>query len=173
MRRASGTIRVFTFKEGVLSRVAHDLALRLDRFVVTLDGEILRAEFELASLVVEGPVEHGVLRAERFDAAIRAEIERAIHEHILETRRHPTARFDGRAVPVESGFDVSGRLELLGRSAPLSFAVRHEGASLHAEMEVVPSRWGIEPYRALLGAIRLRDRLRIEIVLHEDGEAPA
>lgn len=173
MRRASGTIRVFTFKEGVLSRVAHDLALRFDRFLVTLDGEILRAEFELAALVVEGPVESGVLRAERFDAATRAEIERAMHEHVLETRRHPTARFSGSAVPANSAFDVSGRLELVGRSVPLSFAVRREDGALRAEIELVPSRWGIEPYRALFGAIRLRDRLRVEIVLHENDETPA
>jgi polyisoprenoid-binding protein YceI len=173
MRRATGTIRVFTFKEGMLSRVAHDLALRLDRFVVTLDGEILRVEFELASLVVEGPVESGVIRAERFDAATRAEIERAMHEHVLETRRHPTALFSGSAVPADSGFDVSGQLALVGRSVPLSFAVRRERGSLRAELELVPSRWGIEPYRALFGAIRLRDRLRIEVELHENDEMPA
>jgi hypothetical protein len=168
MRRASGTIRVFTFKEGVLSRVAHDLALRLERFVVTLDGEMLHGEFELGSLVVEGPVESGVVHAERFDSATRADIERAMHEHVLRTRRHPKARFSGSAVPAELGFHVSGNLELAGRSEPLSFAVRHVDGTFRAELELVPSRWGIEPYRALLGAIRLRDRLRVALELCEN-----
>ena len=153
----------------MLSRAAHDLALRLERFAVTLDGEALRAEFELGSLFVEGPVESGAIRAERFDVATRSEIERAMHEHILDTRRHPTARFTGSAVPTDSGFDVSGKLELVGRSEPLSFAVRCAGAVFRAEFELVPSRWGIEPYRALFGAIRLRDRLRVAIAVSENG----
>src|SRR5882724_5703092 len=38
MRRANGTIQIFTFKEGVLSAVAHDLRIRLESFAVTLDG---------------------------------------------------------------------------------------------------------------------------------------
>jgi polyisoprenoid-binding protein YceI len=169
LRRASGTIHVFTFKEGVLSRGAHDLALRLERCVVTLDGDVLVAEVELASLFVEGPVESGVVRSERFDAASRSEIERAMHEHIIDTRRHPTARFTGTAMPTDSGFDVSGKLDLVGRSEPLSFAVRHEGTVFRADFDLVPSRWGIEPYRALFGAIRLRDRLRVAIAVRENG----
>jgi hypothetical protein len=169
LRRASGTIHVFTFKEGVLSRAAHDLALRLERCVVTLEGDVLRAEFELASLFVEGPVESGVVHAERFDAATHSEIESAMHEHILDTQRHPTARFTGTAVPTDSGFDVSGKLELVGRSEPISFAVRREGSEFRADFELVPSRWGIAPYRALFGAIRLRDRLSIAVAMRENG----
>lgn len=169
MRHATGTLLVSTFKEGVLSRVAHDLALCLDRFEVTLDGEILDAEFELTSLFVRGPVEAGVVRPERFDAAHRAEIERAMHEHVLDTRRHPKARFRGRAVPTNAGFDVHGTLELVGRSEPLSFAVRRDDGTFRAEIELAPSRWGIEPYRALLGAIRLRDRVKIALEVREDG----
>ena len=169
MRRASGTIRVFTYKEGMLSRVAHDLALRGERFVVTLDGDAVRAEFELASLRVDGPVESGVVYAERFDAATRSEIERAMHERILDTRRHPTARYAGTAVPTASGFEVSGKLELVGRGEALSFAVFREGTAFRAEFDLVPSRWGIEPYHALFGAIRLRDRVKIVMALREDG----
>ncbi|HEX6273869.1 MAG TPA: YceI family protein [Polyangiaceae bacterium] len=167
MRRASGTIHVFTFKEGVLSRAAHDLALRLECSEVTLDGDVLRAEFELASLFVVGPVESGVVRAERFDAATRSEIERAMHAHVLRTRRHPRAQFTGTAVPMDTGFEVNGKLELVGRSEPLSFPVRRSGSEFRADFELLPSRWGIEPYRALFGAIRLRDRVSIAAVVRE------
>jgi polyisoprenoid-binding protein YceI len=115
-----------------------------------------------------GPVEAGVVRAERFDAATRSEIERAVHSHILDTRRHPTARFTGTALPTDSGFDVSGKLELVGRSEPLSFAVRRAGTEFRADFEFSPSHWGIEPYRALFGAIRLQDRLSIAVAMREN-----
>ena len=59
MRRAKGTIQVFTFKEGLLSAVAHDLQIQLDKFDITLDGENVRGEFPLQSLRLVGPVEDG------------------------------------------------------------------------------------------------------------------
>src|SRR5256885_12067352 len=50
MRKAKGTIRVFTFKDGLLSAVAHDLQIRLEQFAITLDGENVTGEFALKSL---------------------------------------------------------------------------------------------------------------------------
>jgi polyisoprenoid-binding protein YceI len=170
MRRAKGTIHLFTFKEGVLSRVAHDLEFRLDRFEITLDGDAVKGEFDLDSLVLEGPVEGGVVRPESYDAGKRAEVEKAMHHDILHTAKHPTARYQGRAVPHGEGFSVSGDLELAGRRAPVFFEARHEGGAYRSQIDIEPSRWGIAQYKALLGAIRLKDRVRIELAL-TDAEA--
>lgn len=167
MRRATGIVHVFTFKEGVLSAAAHDLRLCLNRFDIILEGEQVRAEFELASLVVEGPMEGGVLNAAQYDAAKRAEVEKAMHGSVLRTEQHPKALFTGSATESGSGFDVKGELRLAGRSAPLAFTVRKEGAALRSSFELQPSKWGIAQYKALLGAIRLKDLVRIELDLTE------
>jgi hypothetical protein len=45
MAMLQGTVHVFTFKEGLLARAAHDLRLRLERFRVSLDQEALVAIF--------------------------------------------------------------------------------------------------------------------------------
>jgi hypothetical protein len=165
MRRAKGTIQVFTFKEGLLSAVAHDLQIQLDAFEITLDGEQVRGEFPLRSLQLVGPVENGVVQPQKYDAGKRADLHRAMKQDILHTDAHPTARFDGRATPRGEGYRVSGELELAGRKAPLAFEVTREGASYLGELEIQPSRWGIEQYRAMLGAIRLRDQIRVRFVL--------
>lgn len=167
MRRAIGTIRVFTYKEGVLSAVAHDLRIELQRFEIQLDGEAVSANFDLKSLRVEGPMQHGVLQAEQYDASKRAEVEKAMHGDVLHTDKHPTARFSGRAVPNASGFHVTGQLELAGRSEPLAFDVRDEQGRFGAQFELQPSRWGISQYKALLGAIKLKDQLKVELDLSE------
>jgi len=162
-----GSIHVFTFKEGVLSAVAHDLRFRFERFLVTLDGSDLRAEFDLRSLRLDGPVEHGVVRPDAFDDGRRADVENAMHRDVLRTPEHPTAHFVGRAVRRDEGYDVTGELDLAGRRAPLSFSARSADGAFAAHVELVPSRWGIAPYKALLGAIRLKDRVRVDLALRE------
>jgi hypothetical protein len=167
MRRARGSIQVFTFKDGLLSRAAHDLQLRLQGFDVTLDGERVEGMFDLRTLAVDGPVERGAVKPERFGAGERADIERNMRVDVLGTDRHPTARFSGRALPRGDGFQVSGDLELAGRRAPVAFDVRRQDGAYHAALDLQPSRWGIAPYKALLGAIRLKDAVRIELALSE------
>ena len=167
MRQARGTIEVFTFKDGLLARAAHDLALRFDEFDVVLDAETVTAHFPLRALKVTGPVEGGALRADLFDPDRRREIEQTMHDRVLLSARHPSARFSGRASPSANGYEVSGQLELAGRSAPLAFSVQREGDRYRARFEIQPSRWGIAPYKALFGAIKLKDLVRVELALGE------
>jgi YceI-like domain len=163
----TGTISVFTFKDGILARAAHDLALRLERFDIVLDGDSLTASLPLDALAVIGPVEGGVVRTDRYDAAKREQVAQAMHSEVLRTARHPTARFVGKATAQGHGFTVSGEFELAGRRAPLSFEAHRDGAVYRARFELQPSRWGIAPYKALLGAIKVRDLVRIELALSE------
>jgi hypothetical protein len=170
MRRATGSIRVFTFKEGLMSAVAHDLRVQLRNFEVTLDGTNVRGVFDLKSLFVEGPMENGVLHAEKYDDGKRADVAKAMHGQVLHTDDYPQALFTGSATPSGSqgdGFHVAGELELVGHRRPLSFEVRNEQGSYRAEFELKPSSWGISQYKALLGAIKLRDVLRVELALTE------
>src|SRR5207237_124538 len=129
MRNARGTLHVFTYKDGVLSAMAHDLRLTVEQFVVTLDDDTVRGEFDLRSLALDGPVENVVVRPERCDERMRAEVEQAAQRRILHTEQHPASRFVGRAVPSAQGFKVSGELALAGRTAPVSFDVRDDGGT--------------------------------------------
>jgi polyisoprenoid-binding protein YceI len=167
MRTATGTISVFTFKDGILARAAHDLALRMERFQVTLDDDRVTAEMPLEGLEVIGPVESGVVQADRYDAGQRAEVESTMHTDVLRSARYPAARYAGRAIAEGDGFHVDGQLELAGRTATLSFDVRRDGDVYRARFELPPSRWGIQPYKALLGAVKLKDSVRIELALTE------
>jgi polyisoprenoid-binding protein YceI len=167
VRRARGTIAVFTFKDGLLARAAHDLALRFEDFDVTLDGETVTAHLPLRALKVTGPVEGGAIRADLYDPHQRREIEQTMHDQVLPSARHPAARFTGHAIASANGYEVGGQLELAGQSAPLAFSVQRAGDLYRARFEIQPSRWGIAPYKALFGAIKLKDLLRVELALRE------
>jgi len=165
MRRGKGTIQIFTFKDGILARAAHDLQVRLEQFQIGLEGDSVSCEFDLKSLHVDGPVEGGVVHPEQYDAGKRADVEKAMHNDVLHTDKNPVARFTGKALPDGDGFKVSGQLDLSGGSAPLEFPVRIDGGTYRASFEIQPSRWGIAQYKALLGAIKLKDVIRIELAL--------
>ena len=64
---------------------------------------------------------------------------------------------------------VRGTLELVGRSAPLELTLRARDGRLVGEVEFKPSRWGIKPYKALAGAIKLQDRVKVRVDLARDG----
>lgn len=167
MRRGQGSLHIFTFKDGVLSAVAHDLRIRLDAFTVTLDGDRLEAEFDWKGLVVEGPMVDGTLRASDYDAGKRADVEKAMHGEVLRTSKYPKALFQGTATPDGDGFRVNGDLDLAGKKAPLAFDVKRNEGVFTATFELTLSRWGIAQYKALLGAIRLKDVVRVEAVVKE------
>jgi len=165
MRRATGIIHVFTFKTGLLAAAAHDLRLRFDGFTCHLQDQTVTVVIPLNALRVDGPVRGGVVRTEEYDPARRAEIEAAARREVLRADHFPTATFKGQALPVAAGYDVRGTLNLAGQDAPLAFSVTRHGPQYRAVFELKPSRWGIAPYSAALGTIRVQDRVRIELAL--------
>jgi hypothetical protein len=168
MKTAIGVLDVFTFKAGLLAVAAHDLHLRLEQFQVSLDGDLVRAEFPLAQLRLVGPVEQGKTLVGRYQAEQVAQVETAMRG-ILKADDHPIARFDGRAVSRDDGWEVAGKLSLAGALGGVELTFRPSDGTQRASAELQPSRWGIAEYRALMGAIRLQDRVRLEVTVRERG----
>ncbi len=151
-------IEVFTFKEGLLARLAHDLRLRVGAFEVKRTGpgafevtaraDSLRAECAIR----DGRPDHGTLSSRDL-----ADIDANTRKDVLHPDRFPVIRFCGRM----KGNWVEGELDLCGRVRPLSFRVEPSGGRVRGEVEFAPSRWGIPPFTALLGAMRIQDRVRV------------
>ena len=165
----NGRVEILTFKQGFLSAIAHDLRLSCPRHEVKVDGRTVAARFWPDSLIVKGAVRGSVIDPDALSADQKAEILSNIREKILCTRQHPEISFSGAAEDVLGGYHVTGKLELVGRQVELSFFVRSSEGRLLGDVELEPTRWGIQPFRALLGAIRLQDR----VVVRFDLEAPA
>jgi hypothetical protein len=162
-------IEVFTFKDGLLSRVAHDLRLHAGRVALGREGEELVARVRVDALIVDGVIRDGRLDTRTLSARDRAKIVEAVRSDILDARRNPEIVFRGRTeADAEARVRVSGELELAGVRRALSFVARREGERLRASVTLTPSEFGIRPYKALAGAIRLQDRVRVEIDVAAD-----
>lgn len=164
----TATIRVFTFKDGLLARLAHDLRLTLRRFEVRREGANITGTFWPGSLVVDGAVKGGELDASAFSAGDRAKIADNLAE-VLHVGRHPEVTL---VAEVDAARRIRGQLTLAGCTRPIEAVARADGGKLTAEVVLTPSLWGIPPYRALAGAIKLQDRVvvRAELPLADGGE---
>ncbi len=159
-------IQVFTFKDGLLARLAHDLRLSLRRFELRRAGETISGTFWPGSLVVDGAVSKGRVDATGLSEGDRRSIAGNIAE-VLQVGRFPEVTLTGQ---VTAG-RFAGTLTLVGRTLPIEAAVTTDGV-VRAEVVLVPSRWGIAPYRALAGAIKLQDRVVVRVVVPADAPDP-
>ena len=62
---------------------------------------------------------------------------------------------------------VAGDLELAGRSRPVTLELElGEDGTIRSSATVVQSQWGIKPYSAMMGSLRVRDRVDVEVEAH-------
>ncbi|HWB75161.1 MAG TPA: YceI family protein [Nannocystaceae bacterium] len=161
---ADRELLVLTFKDGLLARLAHDLQIRATDWSATIDGDLIVVRVVLAGLRVDGAVEHGRVAHSVLSRGDLGKIERTMNDDVLASSRHREARFEGTID--RAALRVQGKLTLHGRTLDLPpIVVREDGELLRAEVALTPSRWGIAPYRALAGALKLQDRVVVRIAL--------
>lgn len=158
----NASIRVKTYRQGVASRAGHDLVIDVARWQATLSVDQTGATIELTadprSLVVREGV-HGVKPLSEND---RVEIEKNIDEKAL--RGAPINFRSSRAAPVgdDGRVAVAGNLEMAGQTRPIRFvlSVDREG-SVEGVARLTQSEWGIKPYSALMGALKVADEVEV------------
>ncbi|MBP9113611.1 MAG: YceI family protein [Polyangiaceae bacterium] len=150
--------RVYTYKQGLLSALGHDLVLEARKFTIELrdDGTCL-ATLDPNSLRVVGAV-HGD-RVESMKPSDCDTIEKAIRNEVLHTSRYPEIVIEG----TYEGGTFKGTLSLKGVARPLTLSARETGDSRKIEYSFAPSEHGIPPYKAMLGALKIEDRVRVEV----------
>ena len=159
---------VLTYKEGLLSVIAHDLEIRVGRFDLDIDEVPLavRARFDPASLAVVGALHDGAAQPGAISESDRHKIERTIQDEVLHVREHASIVFTSSAVTAEGeGFRVAGDLTLHGKTRPLTFVARPEGDRMVAVVRLHQPDFGIKPYSAMLGALKIKPDVTIRCSL--------
>lgn len=151
---------VFTYKEGLLSKVAHDLKLGVTRFSIELDEEqlSLTAQFDARSLRVLSPMRDGQPVPSLLGASDRQKIEQNIVSEVLDAATFPQVSFVSTQIKKLEGerFAVRGRLTLHGRTQELEVTTQVADGRQTAELTLHQPDFGIRPYSALLGTLRIR-----------------
>lgn len=157
---------VYTEREGVLAGFGHDLKLIVEAFElrVALDPPGVTAMINAGSLRVVAARENGFDKPELLSTKDRARIHKYLNNDVLLPDAHPFIRFRSEDVtPLPSGFRVVGELELRGVTAEISFSTHVQGDAMVAEHTINQTTYGIQPFRAMMGALKLRDPVRIRV----------
>lgn len=166
-------IHVFTYKAGLLARVAHDLRLRVQRYDFTMQDGCISGSCDATSLLVEGAMTPHGLEPNALSEHDKQQLLETVRVEILDSDRYPRVAFEGQASANAGTVHIDGSLTLRGRTLAIESDLRGGAADLwQASFEITPSRFGIAPYKALAGAIKLQDRVTVVVTLQLAGERP-
>jgi polyisoprenoid-binding protein YceI len=156
--------RVHTYREGMAQKAGHDLIIDVGRWQATVEvGE----DGELNSITLEvDPTSLNVLEGHRgvkpLTDSDRTEIRSNIDKKVLGAQ---PIKFSSSAVQfADDELIVQGDLTMAGSTKPARFELQLDGRGrITGTLPVTQSEWGIKPYRAFMGALKVRDT--VEVVL--------
>lgn len=159
---------VYSYKEGLLSKIAHDLKHRATRFALSIDerGGAIHAEIDARSLRVECVMKDARESNDAISDDDRKKIEGQIVEDVLHADRHPLIVFRSTAVsPDGEGYKIDGVLELNGHARPVSTHARRSNGHIAAELTLHQPDFGIKPFSAMMGALKIKPDVIVRMVV--------
>lgn len=161
---ADGELVVSTYREGVAQKVGHDLIIEVRTWQAALEVD---DGGRPTSVVLDADprslhVRRGLHGAKPLTESDRATIRDNIARKVLGSA--PIAFRSTRVDGAGGRLAVAGDLTVAKTTRPVSFEVALDatgGAS--ATVTLRQSEWGIAPYRALMGALKVRDEVEVSI----------
>ncbi|MCP4804606.1 MAG: hypothetical protein GY913_35530 [Proteobacteria bacterium] len=148
------TIEILTFKEGLLSRVAHDLKLSVVGGVVIEDDG--SARIDPRSIRVVHAMNKGAPDLGALSDGDKRKIEKSMRADVLHVGRYPEIRF----VPTSADQNrLAGHLHLHGarRAIELVFQDGEARVRLHQP------DFGIKPFSAMMGALKVKPGVEVRV----------
>jgi polyisoprenoid-binding protein YceI len=162
----NGTLLVKTARTGLGARAGHDLTIEVTRWQAEAAIDTANpaaCSVTLTAQVASFEVREGTGGVKPLTGGDREEIKRTLSGKILDAGRHPDITFRSREVSgTPAGFRIEGDLTIADSTQPVTVRGRLDGGRAVGSAEVVQSRWGIRPYSAFFGALKLRDEVGIE-----------
>jgi polyisoprenoid-binding protein YceI len=158
------TLTVHTRKGGAASKAGHDLTIEVTAWHATLTvaDDAAASALELTADADSLQVREGHGGMMPLGHAETASIQQSMREEVL--KGTPIAyRSTSIAPDGDGGLRVDGELELNGRRAPVGFALEIAGGRLRGAATVTQTAFGLKPYSALFGTLKVLDDVRVEV----------
>jgi polyisoprenoid-binding protein YceI len=160
-----GTLSVRTKRTGAAAKAGHNLLIHVTAWEATLvvGADPAESRLELAVDATSLRVREGTGGMQALGDDDKANIEQTIDDEVLK-RQSITFRSTHVRVTPGGGLSVHGDLTLVGTTHPLAFDVSAgEDGRLSAATVVKQSDWGMKPYSALFGALKVVDEIEVGI----------
>jgi polyisoprenoid-binding protein YceI len=165
-----GTLSVKTGRTGAAAKAGHDLVIEVAAWRATLEvaDDPARSSVTLDVDATSLHVRQGTGGMQALGDDDKEDIRKTIDADVLKTL---AIEFHSTSVETDgNSWSVRGDLTLAGTSAPIGFELElGDDGALGATAVVKQSDWGIKPYSALFGALRVAD----EVVVSIDAKLPS
>lgn len=156
----AGTLQVRTSREGAYHRAGHDLVIEVAHWQATLDVAADVATLELTADARSLDPRWGLNGLNSLTDSDRASIRGSLESKIL---KGAPISFRG-SVALEPGrpMIMRGDLTIGAMTRQISFELRPSpGGRIDATARLTQSDFGIKPFSALLGSLKVRDALEV------------
>ncbi len=163
----SGKMSVYTYKEGLLSKLAHDLLIDVKNFKVNLNvpeagltSGSLEVELQADSVKVDCAMKNGERQPDTLKEKDIADIEKDMAKKVLHPDKYPTVNFCSKEIKEkEAGYHVNGELSLHGVTKTIDFDINTNGDNLKGRFSILQKDYGIKPFKAMLGTLRIKNEI--------------
>ena len=163
---AHGALEIRTYREGMASKVGHDLIIEVREWEATLTvpEDPQQATVTLSADPRSLHVREGLRGLKPLSDKDRAEIRKNIDEKAL---GGDTITFRSRRLGLTddgSRLTAEGDLSMAGNTRAITADLDVEaGGRVTGTIPLTQSEWGIKPYRGLMGALKVRDSLEVVV----------
>jgi polyisoprenoid-binding protein YceI len=159
----NATLRVKTGRHGAAAKAGHDLVIEVKSWEATLDvaDDPAASSVTLTADPSSLHVLEGVGGLQALGDDDKADIRKTIDKDVLKKK---AISFQSSSVSGgDAGLTVKGDLEMGGKTKPVDFVITGDGDSVKGSAKVSQSDWGIKPYSALFGALKVNDDVTVEV----------
>lgn len=159
----NGKLVVKVFREGMAKKAGHDLIIDVNSWkaTATIAENPAESSFSATADVGSMTVREGVGGVKPLSEGDKNDIKKNITQKILTS---PEVSFTSTAVqPNGDAATVTGDMRIMGKTAPASVKLAKEGSKVKGNFSVVQSNWGIKPFQAMMGALKVKDQVEIEL----------
>ena len=163
---SNSEISIFTYKEGLLSAMAHDLKIGVTDFIAQFhpDQKKIQATIKASSLRVINAMKSGQESPGTLSDSNKQEIEASIVKDVLHSQKYPEITFDSTySQSQEHHLEVNGTLSLHGQNRLISFTASKKNDQWEAQIKLNQPDFGIKPYTAMFGTLKVQPELLVII----------
>jgi len=158
-----GTVQVKTGRQGMAKKVGHDLTLQAANWKATLTVDDDPSRSEVSGTIEPRSLE--VTAATGGAKPVADKDKKDIKKNITGLLGNGTITFTSTSVEVkDSSVKADGDLSIAGQSRPvtLDLTATPDGR-LAGSMTVVQSEFGIKPFSAMMGALKVKDEVEVNL----------